>query len=367
MILTVVFYVFIAFTALQICYYLFFSIFLFPTKNNIENDEQSPISIILFAKNSADFLQQNIPSILEQNYPKFEVILINNASLDHTAEVLEALQTKNKNITIINVLNNEAFWGSKKYALTLGIKAAKYENLLFIDVSARPISKNWINEISKNFNQYKSIVLGYEKYRKKGSLINLLMRYEKVLKAIQCFSFAKLGSPFMAFESNFGYTKSEFYKAKGFINHMNIEKGEADLFIKDAGTKNNISFTINKNSFVEIDNPKSFSNWFHKMRISSNIAKHYKFKHLFFLSFFTISKILFYVLSTTIFFFYPWKIILPIVISYFLVQYIVFGISTKKLGEPYLIFLLPFLEISLLLIQISIFSANLISKPDHWK
>jgi asparagine N-glycosylation enzyme membrane subunit Stt3 len=66
-------------------------------------------------------------------------------------------------------------------------------------------------------------------------------------------------------------------------------------------------------------------------------------------------------------FFYPWQMILPIVLTYFLVQYIIVGIAANKLKEPYLIFVLPFLEIGLLLIQISIFSANLISKPNDWK
>jgi asparagine N-glycosylation enzyme membrane subunit Stt3 len=64
---------------------------------------------------------------------------------------------------------------------------------------------------------------------------------------------------------------------------------------------------------------------------------------------------------------YPWQIILGIVLGYFLVQYIIIGLSAKKLKEPQILFFLPFLDFSLLLIQISIFIANLISKPNHWK
>ncbi len=367
MILSVIFYFFVAVTSIQIVYYIIFSAFLFKSKKEKNNIKQPPISVIIFVKNNAVDLEKYLPRILAQNYPKFEIVIINNASTDTSLNVMENFASKNKNIKVIDVANNEAFWGSKKYALTLGIKAAKYEHLLFIDANSKALSEFWIAEISKEFTQTKSIVLGYEKYKKVNSITNLFIRFENLLKAIQCFSFARFGAPFMAFNSNFGYTKSDFFKAKGFVNHMKIKIGEADLFIKDAASKKNISFTISKNSFIEIESPKSFGKWIQKLRINNSIKKHYKLKHRFLLNFFTFTKVLFYVLATLLFFIHSWQIILPIVLGYFLLQYFVIGFSAKKLNEPYLIFLLPFLEIGLLLIQISIFSANLISKTNHWK
>lgn len=367
MTLTVVFYSFVAVTCIQIIYYLIYSTFLFKSKKEKNNLDKPPISIIILVKNTALDLEKNLPFLLNQNYPKFEIIIINNASEYSTVKILENFASDNENIKIVNVDNNEAFWGSEKYALTLGVKAAKYEHLLFTNAFSKPVSEFWINETSKKYSNSKSIVLGYQKYKKETSLTNLYIRFDNLLKAIQCFSFTKLGSAFMAFNSNYGYKKTAFFKVKGFINHMKIKKGEADLFIKDAASKNNVTFTISKNSFIEINSSLSFKNWFQKLRVNSSIKKHYKFKNRFFLDFFMLSKLCFYALSFILFLSYPWQLILPIVLSYFLVQYIIIGISAFKLDEPYLIFLLPFLEIGLLLIQISIFIANLISKPDHWK
>ena len=367
MILTVVFYIFVAFTAIQVFYYLAFSSFLFKNKKETKTNEQAPISVLIFAKNCAKDLQKNLPLILAQKYATFEVILINNASTDNTLEIIENFTVNNKNIKVLDVENNEAFWGNKKYALTLGIKAAKYEHLLFIDASAKPISEFWIAEMSKNFNNSKKIILGYSKYQKENSLTNILIRFEHLLTAIKCFSFTKLKSPFMAFGTNLSYQKSEFFRVKGFINHIKIKDGEDDLFIKDAAAKSNNTFTLSKDSFVEINSPKSFRTWFLEQRKNKILKKQYLFKHQFLLSFFTFSKVLFYALAITMFFFYSWQIIVPFILTYYLVQYIVIGISANKLKEPTIIFFLPFLEIALFLIQISIFSANLISKPNHWK
>jgi glycosyltransferase involved in cell wall biosynthesis len=367
MILSVIFYVFVACTAVQIIYYLAFSSFLLESKKDKINIPEMPVSVIIYTKNQAANFLSFLPLILSQEYAKFEIVIINNASSDNTNDLLETYAKKHAQIKVLNVENNEAFWGSKKYALTLGIKGAKYPNLLFTDTNCKLISKHWISEMSKKFTANKTIILGYKKYQKENSLSNIFIRYENLLRAIKCFGFTKLGSPFMAFSDNFGYEKSEFFKVNGYINHMKTNAGEADLFIKDAANKKNTTFCISEKSFITTTISTTFSEWFAEKKEEIIITKKYKFKHRFLLKFFTFSKILLYVLATVLFFLYPYQIILPIILAYFLLQYIIIGISAKKLKEPQIIFFLPFLEIGLLMIQISIFIGNLISKPKHWK
>lgn len=365
MILTVVFYIFVAVTAIQIIYYFYFSSILFQRKKKSITVEEHPISVIIFVKNSAENLKKNLQYVLNQEYSKFEIILINNFSTDTTAQIIEEFKTKNDNITIVDVENTEAFWGSKKYALTLGIKAAKYNHLLFTKPNSRPTSKYWLAEMSKTFEPEKTIILGYEKFKVKSSLTNILARFHNLIFGMFNFSFLKSSTPFMAFDSNFGYERKTFFKVKGFINHIKIQRGENNLFLKDAARNENVNYAISKDSIVEIDAPDSFISWFRLLIEQRNLQELYKFKHRFSISLFWLSKMLFFILGSVLFFFYPWQIILPITLGYFLVLYIVIGFSAKKLQEPYLIFFLPFLEIGLLLIQFSIFIANLFTKSKN--
>ena len=367
MILTVFFYIFVAVTGIQIIYYIVFSSILFKSKKKKLTEEQPPVSVIILVKNNATIIEEKLPFILAQNYVKFEVVVINNASTDNTLDSLEQFSQNHSNLKIVNVENNEVFWGNKKYALTLGIKAAKYENLFFTDVKSEPLSEFWLATMSKHLRGKKTIILGYSKYQKQGSLSNLIIRFENLLTAIKNFTFSKFGNPFTAFGDNFAYSKTDFFKVKGFINHMKLHFGEHDLFLKDAANHKNVGFTIAENSFVEKEIPASFGEWFHEQRKKSSLKKHYKFKHRFLLSLFTLSKLCFFILGALLFFFYSWQILSAIVLTYYLVQFIIIGIAAKKLKEPYLIFALPFLEIGLLLIQITIFMVNLISKPNHWK
>ncbi|WP_299670919.1 glycosyltransferase [uncultured Polaribacter sp.] len=367
MITPVLFYAFVAFAIIQIIYYLLFSTFLFDHKKQLKHSLEIPISVIICAKNESDNLQQFLPSILEQDYKDFEVVLINDASSDETLQIMKNFKEKFSNIKIIDVENIEAFWGNKKYALTLGIKAAKHEHLLFTDADCKPVSKHWISEMSQSFSSEKTIVLGYGKYQEKKNFVNLFVRFETLLTAIQYFNYAKLGAPYMAVGRNLAYTKSEFFKVKGFINHIKLKSGDDDLFIQETATKENTTMCISENSFTSSLAPETFKEWFRQKRRHISTAKYYKFQHQLFLAFFFISKFFFLLLGVLLFLLCSWKIILPIVLSYYIVQFVVVGISAKKLQEPQVIYLLPFLEIGLLLFQFSIFITNLISKPNHWK
>jgi glycosyltransferase involved in cell wall biosynthesis len=366
-IFTVILYIFVACTVVQICYYLSFSSFLFSTKKQKNNKSNLPVSVIICAKNEAKNLKQFLPFIINQDYTNFEIVLINDASTDNTLTIMEDYARKHNNIKLVNVENIEAFWGNKKYALTLGIKAASNNYLLFTDADCKPISKNWISKMTELFSEEKQIILGYGKYQKDHQLVNLFVRYETLLTAIQYFSYAKLGSPYMAVGRNLAYHKSEFFKVKGFINHMHIKSGDDDLFIQDASEKENTTICIDEDSFTESKAPNSFKNWFRQKRRHISTANHYKKKHKILLGLFFVSKFFFFLLAIACFFFFSWQLILPIVIMYYAVTLIIVGLSAKKLQEKNIIYALPFLEVGLLLFQFSIFITNTFSKPTHWK
>ena len=76
--LLIVFYCFVAVTAINVCYYFSFYSFLFSKPNShLQAKVTTPISVIICAKNEAENLRENLPKILAQKYFEFELILIN--------------------------------------------------------------------------------------------------------------------------------------------------------------------------------------------------------------------------------------------------------------------------------------------------
>ncbi len=371
LILDFLFYSFATVVCIQVVYYLvLFGSFTFlkPLKNN-KKRIQVPVSVIICAKNEAKNLKRYLPSILKQKHPKFEVVLINDSSNDETLKVMNEFAQTHNNIKIVDVKKVEAFWGKKKYALTLGIKASTYDHLLFTDADCKTISSNWITEMTKHFNEERTIILGYGGYFNiKKSFINKVIRYETLLTAIQYFSYAKIGLPYMGVGRNLAYHKKEFFKTNGYIKHLDVLSGDDDLFVNEAATNTNTEICFSPKS-ITLSQPKlTLKKWVTQKRRHISTAKHYKLKHKILLGLFYSSQLLFYCLAAILLANkYYWEFILALIIIRYIAVYVTINKSAKKLKENNLTIFTPILELFLIFIQFGIFINNLLSKPKYWK
>ena len=348
----------------------FFSFFSFATADTKSKlHPEVPVSVIICAKNEEENLRNFLPSILEQDYPDFEIIVINDASADNTLEVIEQFQLIDPRIKLVDVQNNEAFWANKKYALTLGIKKAANEHLLFTDADCAPQSKNWIREMSRNFQPDTSIILGYGGYfQHSGSMLNKLIRFETLLTAIQYFSYAQLGSPYMGVGRNLAYTSTKFYEMNGFANHLHLRSGDDDLFVNEASNAENTAVSFHEEAITRSVPKTKFSEWFHQKRRHVSVAGNYKKNHQLLLGGFYVSRMLFWLLFALLLILqvFP-KTVLIILGLKLIVEGFVYFKSAKKLNETDVVWFFPFFDLFLIFLQMAIFSANLISKPKHWK
>ncbi|UYW01656.1 glycosyltransferase [Flavobacterium agricola] len=369
MFLDILLYIFIGIIVLQFIYYIgIFSVFSFK-KAEKKNPNHVPVSVIVCAKNEAENVTRLIPELLNQNYPDFEIILIDDASSDETLEIFEEFEKQHSKIRLVKVENNEAFWGNKKYALTLGIKTAKKPYLLFTDADCFIPSNQWIAEMTAHFTEKKTIVLGYGKYKKiKGSLLNKLIRYETLLTAIQYFSWAKKGKPYMGVGRNLAYNQSEFYKVNGFIDHMSIRSGDDDLFINQAATKNNTEICYSLESFTISEPKTTFNSWYRQKRRHVSTASHYKFFDKAQLALFYACNISFFILAIVLLVTqHQWILVTALIAFRYLFTWISVGCGAGKLHEKDVVYWYPFLEVTLIFTQFSVFIHNKFSKPVHWK
>jgi glycosyltransferase involved in cell wall biosynthesis len=367
--LTIIFYLFIAIVVVQLFYYVIvFGKFAY-RKAPKSTPKRIPISVIVCAKNEAENVTRFVPLLAEQEYPDFEIVLIDDASSDGTLDLLEAFEKKYANVRLVKVENNEAFWGNKKFALTLGIKAARKEYLLFTDADCYPNSKNWIMEMSSQFTAQKTIVLGYGAYERiAGSFLNKIIRFETMLTAVQYFSWAKMGRPYMGVGRNLAYKKEEFFNVNGFIDHMKIRSGDDDLFINQAAKGSNTTICDSAESFTYSMSKTSFKEWFTQKRRHVSTAGHYKSFDKMQLGLFFISQLLFLLLPIVLLAFqFQWMIVLGLIGLRYLFAWITLGISAGKLHEKDTMYWFPIIEITLIFTQLNIFFTNIFSKPVHWK
>ncbi len=328
-----------------------------------------PVSVIICARNEAKNLIKYLPEILTQDYPNYEVIVVNDCSVDDSEDVLRVFQAQHLNLKVLKLTEHPRFKTAKKFAVTLGIKAASNEILLFTDADCIPQSKNWISLMTQHYaNPKTEIVLGYSPYQKVRGLLNALIRYETFRTALNYFSFALNGMPYMGVGRNLSYKKSLFFAGKGFAAHMHITSGDDDLFVNQNARENNTVIEVNAGSHTLSDPKDTWSSYWKQKTRHMGASKMYKSNHKLNLSLQAISAIGFYLFLALCLIFKVEPIaILIIFLLRFLSQFFVYYQSLKKLKSKdlawWFIILDPFYYIYLMTVSI----ANLFIKKMTWK
>lgn len=219
-----------------------------------EKIAESPVSIIICARNEAENLRRHLPHFLNQNYRSFEILVVNDNSSDQTKEVLLDFQRKNPKLRVLNI-DTDTLPG-KKSALTKGIEASKFDILLLSDADCIPTSEHWLQLMQSAIRQNIEIGIGYSPYRKQPGWLNRFIRFETVYTATQYLSFALAGIPYMGVGRNLAYHKSIFNRSGGFRRHMDIASGDDDLFINQVAHSTNTSIVLKPGAFV-VSEPKT--------------------------------------------------------------------------------------------------------------
>ncbi|TKC62630.1 glycosyltransferase [Pedobacter hiemivivus] len=256
---------------------------------------KKPLSVVICARNEAENLVKYLPTVLEQDYPDFEVIVVNDRSWDGTKDILEAFAKEYKHLKVVTVNDGSKFIAGKKFAVTMGIKAAAHEWLVFTDADCMPASSKWLYGMQHPDQDDVEIVLGYSPYIKKRGILNALIRFETFFTAVNYLSYAIKGMPYMGVGRNMAYKKSLFFNNKGFAAHMHIPSGDDDLFVNAHAHNGNTAICIHKDAQVWSEPNISFGAYLKQKKRHFGAGKLYKPKHKFILSAQIIIQFLFYV------------------------------------------------------------------------
>jgi cellulose synthase/poly-beta-1,6-N-acetylglucosamine synthase-like glycosyltransferase len=294
--LIVVISILIVIVLIQLFYYwYFFARIAFYKKKDSTQFVANPISIIICARDEATNLANNLPGIIGQDYPYTnEIIVVNDNSYDDSKEILEAFQKEYKNLNVFHLTAEAQFLQGKKFPLSMGIKASKYELLLLTDADCVPASQNWISKIQNRFSEKIDVVLGYGAYKKRKGFLNKIIRFETLHTAMQYMSYALAGKAYMGVGRNLAYKKSLFQKVQGFKSHANIPSGDDDLFINQVATKTNVAISIDPETFTYSKPKTNWAEWKKQKSRHFSTGKFYKLEHKILLSVYNLSQFLFY-------------------------------------------------------------------------
>jgi cellulose synthase/poly-beta-1,6-N-acetylglucosamine synthase-like glycosyltransferase len=319
-------WIFIAAASLQILYWAIFfgRLAFFSSKQEIAKI-QPPVSIIVCARNEAENLQNNLSYLLSQEYPEFEVIVADDDSNDNSFDIIHNYSNQYPNLKVVQLKNKST--GGKKEALLEAVKKAKYDWLLMTDADCRP-DKNWISTMIQNIsNAETEIVLAYGPYRSYPTLLNTWIRFETLLTAIQYFSAALWGMPYMGVGRNLLIKKSIWLSnLYALEKNSDLMSGDDDLMVNAAANKKNTVICLEKESFVFSEPKQQLKAFLIQKSRHYSSGTRYKTIHKLFLGAFSLSLCTFWLSAPVAFFYWP-----KVVIIFFMVRLIVFLIINYKI------------------------------------
>lgn len=332
---------------IQMLYLIFiFSRLSFYRKKETVENPLMPISVIIAARNESDNLYENLPAILNQEYPEFEVIVVNHQSIDDSNWLLIAFQQQYKNLKVIDIPKNKHLRSGKKFPITMAIKGAKYEHFILTDADCKPASSNWLKKMATSFSTSKQIVMGYGPFNKEKGILNKIIRFDAAWIGINYLSMALAKLPYMGVGRNLAYTKTVFNSVSGFKSHYFIPSGDDDLFIQEAAQNSNYTITIDPETFCYSPAAPSWNRWVRQKSRHYSTSNKYKVIKKLLLGIYPLSLLLLWISFVILLFNTDFRIISGVVFGIIvLLKWWIQGKCLLKLKERNFVYALPFWDL----------------------
>ncbi|MEZ4684598.1 MAG: glycosyltransferase [Bacteroidia bacterium] len=221
------------------------------------------ISVIIPARNEAANIEACLRSVLAQDYPAFEVILINDHSTDSTGAIAEAIASQHERLRVSD-LQTDTTTAYKKAAITQGIGLATGEYIVQTDADCI-VDSEWLLAIAEGLVSGPAfisapVLLTNGRSQTKNSLFASLQILE--YQGLVFLGGGSLlgGFPNMANGANMAYRKSAFTAVGGFAGVDQVASGDDELLLqKMHRTGLKLDFLLDKRAVVTTEVVQHFA------------------------------------------------------------------------------------------------------------
>lgn len=227
---------------------------IFKLRRSSKSDYLPFISVIIAARNEEENIERCIDALEAQDYSDklFEVIIINDRSIDNTADIITKKTDSLSNFHSITVKDLPANTSPKKYALQKGIEASKGEIILTTDADCVP-NPGWISGMVKAYsNDRIGMVVGFSPITLDSTGIKAgLSKLDSLSMAAISAGSIGAGYPVTCSGRNFSYRRTVFDSIGGFEGLWQYMSGDDDLLLHRAfNNKINVSYSLQPSTFV---------------------------------------------------------------------------------------------------------------------
>ncbi len=235
-----------------------------------------PVSVVVAARDEAAHLPALLAALTRQTHPRFEILIVDDASTDATPAIVRAWQADHANLRLLQITDPQP--PRKKNALAHGIAEAAYDLLALTDADCAPPPK-WLAVLARQHAAAPetTLLLGYSPFRSAPGLLNRLARYETFVTGFLTAAAVGLGRPYMAVGRNLSYARDVFTRLGGFAHSLHAMSGDDDLLVQETARRRAaaIRHVFDPQTFVPSAPPASWRQWVRQKRRHLSAGRFY--------------------------------------------------------------------------------------------
>ena len=228
----------------QIVYQILTIKFIFSGKQKNKEPNLPSISVIITSRNYVTHLQELLPTLLSQDYPDYEVVVVDDCSTDGTDWLLAEMKISNGHLKNTHVIQETDF--PNALAITIGVRASSKEWLVYLSPTCKINDNQWLRNYAQRLEPDKEVSIGYMHLWEAAGKYNSWIRFENFSSFLLSGAGKYLGVSTPVFEYNLAYRRERFLNLRGFAAVLDAPFSENELYINKIATRKNSVILINK-------------------------------------------------------------------------------------------------------------------------
>jgi len=323
---------FVLMFCIQMFYQILIAIFTLSGKKRDKQVDFPSISVIVPSRNYEENLRELIPTLLEQDYPDYEVVVVDDCSFDGTEWYLSELKLQYGKLKTSRIIQETDF--PNALSITIGIRAASKEWLVFLNPLCKVPGKDWLKDYAENLNAKTEAVFGFVKYYNTKGSMQRFFRYEDFDSFILYGAASYLGLAMPVTDMNIAYKREQFLSRRGFAAVLDSPFSENELFMNKISNRRNSTFLLNRATTVTYAGETDWYDGLNFKKKQLLLKRKFTFGQSVYLWINTISRIVFDVSMVALLILSPWRLWVAAIWLFKIIHELVWGIvAMKRLGE----------------------------------
>lgn len=208
------------------------------------------ISIVVTVDDEIEELRNNLPKWLQQKYGgDFQIVVVTTGNNEAVDNFLKHIGTDSRLYTTF-IPSSSRYMSRRKLAITVGVKAARYEWILLTDVDCSPNSISCLEKMARHCAESTDMVLGYTQMHAESKGVRI---FDHAYLLYNQLASAQRGKAWAYAGANMILRKSLFINGKGFDGNLKFLRGEYDFLLNKFATPTNVAVVLDDDACVTED------------------------------------------------------------------------------------------------------------------